>query len=84
MLAILDFRLTFRLAWTWYILVLMSGSNPTITIKGPFYCENPPWKYGHFTLFIFYKNHVFSAQPGKGDKDNYRQLTMMFLNFELM
>ena len=33
---------------------------------------------------FFYKNHVFSAQPGKRDRDNYRQLTMMFLNFELI
>ena len=31
------------------------------------------------TLFISYKNHVFSTQPGKRDRDNYRQLTMMFL-----
>ena len=36
------------------------------------------------TLFIFYKNQVFSAQPGKRDRDNYRQLTTMFLNFELI
>jgi len=34
------------------------------------------------TLFIFYKNQVFSAQPGKRDRDNYRQLTTMFLNFQ--
>ena len=34
------------------------------------------------TLFIFHKNHVFLAQPGK--RDNYRQLTTMFLNFELI
>ena len=35
-----------------------------------------------YTLFIFYKSHVFLAQPGKRDRDNYRQLTTMFLNFE--
>ena len=34
------------------------------------------------TLFIFYKNHVFSAQPGKRDRDNYRQLTTTFLDFK--
>ena len=34
------------------------------------------------TLFSFYKNHVFSAQPGKRDRDNYSQLTTMFLNFQ--
>ena len=39
-------------------------------------------KFG--TLFILYKNHVFSAQPGKRDRDNYRQFTTLFLNFELI
>ena len=45
-----------------------------------------------FSLFIFgssldytfflYKNHVFSAQPGERDRDNYSQSTTMFLNFQ--
>ena len=42
------------------------------------------WWTNSITNFISYKNHNFSAQPGKRDRDNYRQLTTMFLNFELI
>ena len=36
----------------------------------------------HFLFFI--RTMFFLAQPGKRDRDNYRQLTTMFLNFELI
>ena len=39
------------------------------------------WCHTYCTLF-FYKNHIFSAQPGERDRDNYSQSTTMFLNFQ--
>ena len=36
----------------------------------------------HTVHFLFFISHVFLAQSGKRDRDNYKQFTTMFLNFQ--